>query len=73
MNDIILNWKKIARGLPRAGKAANDRAPTAEEIQKLVGYPDRRIKPIVCFNRFYSSQLKLAMNGHLNFFIQRAH
>jgi hypothetical protein len=47
MNDIILNWKKIARGLPRAGKAANDRAPTAEEIQKLVGYPDRRIKPIV--------------------------
>jgi hypothetical protein len=47
MNDIILNWKKIARGLPRAGKAANDRAPTIEEIQKLVEYPDRRIKPIV--------------------------
>jgi hypothetical protein len=47
MNDIILNWKKIARGLSRAGKAANDRAPTTEEIQKLVGYPDRRIKPIV--------------------------
>jgi hypothetical protein len=47
MNDIILNWKKIARGLPRAGKAANDRAPTIEEIQKLVEYPDRRIKPII--------------------------
>ena len=44
MNDIILNWKKIARGLPRAGKAANDRAPTIEEIRKLVEYPDRRIK-----------------------------
>jgi hypothetical protein len=28
MNDIKLNWKKISRGLPRAGKAANDRAPT---------------------------------------------
>jgi hypothetical protein len=48
MNDIILNWKKIARGLPRAGRAANDRAPTIEEIQKLMEYPDRRIRPIVC-------------------------
>jgi hypothetical protein len=47
MNDILLNWKKIARGLPRAGKAANDRAPTIAEIRKLVEYPDRRIKPIV--------------------------
>jgi hypothetical protein len=47
MNDITLNWKKIARGLPLAGKAANDRAPTLTEIRKLVEYPDRRIKPIV--------------------------
>lgn len=47
MNDIVLNWKKIARGLPRAGKAANDRAPTIEEIRKLVEYPDRRIRAIV--------------------------
>src|SRR5919106_6234971 len=47
MNDITLNWKKIARGLPRAGKAANDRAPTIAEIKKLLGYPDRRIKSIV--------------------------
>jgi hypothetical protein len=46
MNDITLNWKKIARGLPRAGKAANDRAPTITEITKLMEYPDRRIKPI---------------------------
>jgi hypothetical protein len=26
MNDIILNWKKITRGLPRGREAANDRA-----------------------------------------------
>ena len=47
MNDLILNWKKITRGLPRGRQSANDRAPTMEEIQKLVEYPDRRIKPIV--------------------------
>jgi hypothetical protein len=47
MNDIVSNWKKIARGLPRAGKAANDRGPTIEEIRKLVEYPDRRIKAVV--------------------------
>ena len=47
MNDLTLKWKKIARGLPTGRKSANDRAPTLEEIQKLVEYPDRRIKPIV--------------------------
>ena len=47
MNDIILNWRKIAKGLPRARDAADDRAPTVEEIMKLIEYPDRRIKPIV--------------------------
>ena len=49
MNDVSasINWKKISRGLPRGKQAANDRAPTKEEIQKLVDYPDRRIKPIV--------------------------
>jgi hypothetical protein len=47
MNEITLNWKKIAKGLPRVRDAANDRAPTIQEIQKLVKYPDRRIKPIV--------------------------
>src|SRR5918999_2778169 len=47
MNDIVLNWKKISRGLPSGRRAANDRAPTLEEIQKLVEYPDRRIKPII--------------------------
>lgn len=43
----IINWKKIARGLPRARKFALDRIPSIEEIRKLCEYPDRRIKPIV--------------------------
>ena len=47
MNDLVLNWSKISRGLPAGRRAANDRAPTIEEIQKLLEYPDRRIKPIV--------------------------
>jgi hypothetical protein len=44
----IINWKMITRGLPKGRQAANDRAPTVEEIQRLIEYPDRRIKSIVC-------------------------
>jgi hypothetical protein len=45
--DLVIPWKKITRGLPRGRQAASDRAPTIEEILKLIEYPDRRIKPIV--------------------------
>jgi hypothetical protein len=47
MNDLLLNWKKISRGLPIGRRAANDRAPSIEEIRKLIDYPDRRLKAIV--------------------------
>ncbi len=47
ISDVKIPWKKIVRGLPRGRAAANDRAPTIEEIQRLVEFPDRRIKPIV--------------------------
>lgn len=47
MNDILISWKKITRGLPKGRKCADDRAPTIEEIRKIAEYPDRRIKPIV--------------------------
>jgi hypothetical protein len=47
MNDILISWKRITRGLPKGRKWADDRAPTIEEIRKIVEYPDRRIKPIV--------------------------
>jgi hypothetical protein len=47
MNDVSLNWKKISRGLPKAKNSSNDRAPTMEELRKLVEYPDRRINAIV--------------------------
>jgi hypothetical protein len=35
------------RGMPKGRRYANDRAPTLEEIRKVLGYPDRRIKPIL--------------------------
>jgi len=43
----LVNWKMITRGLPGGRQAANDRAPSIEEIQRIIEYPDRRIKPIV--------------------------
>ncbi len=46
-NDIRISWRKISRGILRGRQAANDRAPTKEEIQRLLEYADRRIKPIV--------------------------
>ena len=41
MNDIEISWRKITRGLPRGRKHAADRAPTANEILKLIEYPDQ--------------------------------
>ncbi|MGD1838020.1 MAG: hypothetical protein ACPKPY_08185, partial [Nitrososphaeraceae archaeon] len=49
MNEIenLIHWKKIKIGMPKVKEQANDRAPTMDEIQKLLEYPDLRIKPIV--------------------------
>jgi hypothetical protein len=49
MNDLTtLNWKRLSKALPKAKSySSNDRAPTIEEIRKLVEYPDRRLKPLV--------------------------
>ncbi len=47
ITDVTIPWKKISRGLPRSKRCADDRAPTIEEILKIIEYPDRRIKPIV--------------------------
>lgn len=45
--NIELSWKRITSGLGKVKRVANNRAPTLEEIQRLIQYPDRRIKPIV--------------------------
>jgi len=45
--DILIQWKKVTKGLPRGKRFSDDRAPTVDEIQKITEYPDRCIKPIV--------------------------
>ncbi len=49
MNEVenLVLWKKIKIGMPKVKEQADDRAPTLEEIKKLIEYPDIRIKPIV--------------------------
>jgi integrase len=42
-----IEWKNVTKAMPRAFTAADDRAPKLEEIQKLLEFPDRRIKPLV--------------------------
>jgi hypothetical protein len=47
VHEIELSWKKIKNIIPKGRRYANDRAPTKEEIQEIIEYPDRRIKPLV--------------------------
>jgi hypothetical protein len=67
VTDITVQWKKIARGLPRGKRYADDRAPTLDEICKIVEYPDRRIKPLVY--TMASSGVRIGAWDHLKWAI----
>ena len=58
VNDILINWKFLSRGMPKGKHASDDRAPTFEEIHQLLKYPDIRIKPIVLL--MISSGIRIA-------------
>ena len=63
VTDVMIPWKKITRGLPRVRRYADDRAPTIEEIRKIIEYPDRRIKAIVL--TMVSSGIRVGAWDHL--------
>ncbi len=46
MNDILLNWKKISRILPKARRYALDKTPTPEEIREILDASDIRGKQL---------------------------
>jgi hypothetical protein len=48
MNDLFVPWKKLTRGLPKGKNYADDRVPRLDELQKIIAYPDWRMKAIVC-------------------------
>ncbi|MGD1838535.1 MAG: hypothetical protein ACPKPY_10830 [Nitrososphaeraceae archaeon] len=43
MNNILVNWKLIEKGIPRGNQAAKDKPPTVEEIKKLLRASDPRV------------------------------
>ena len=70
MNDIEVKWKKITLGLPKEKKYAEDRAPTIEEIQKILEYPDRRIKVIILTMISCEMRLEHGMIFNINIYNQ---
>jgi hypothetical protein len=50
--------------LPRARRFADDRAPTLDEIRRIIDYPDRRIKPVVY--TMLSSSMRLETWNYLH-------
>ena len=63
------NWKFRYLGreslevCQEVGVIANDRVPTIDEIRRIIEYPDRRIKPIVC--TMVSSGIRLGAWNYL--------
>ncbi len=58
VNDILINWKFLSRGISKGKHASDDRAPTIEEINQLLKYRDIKIKPIVLL--MVSSGIRIA-------------
>lgn len=49
MNDIVLNWKKIWRLVPRSDMVASDKAYSRGQIKRMLDYCDLRARVIILF------------------------
>ncbi len=63
MSDINIKWKKIIEGFPKERKYADGRAHIIKEIQKLIEYPNRRMKAIITV--MVSSRIRLGSWDYL--------
>ncbi|MEM2921812.1 MAG: tyrosine-type recombinase/integrase [Candidatus Bathyarchaeia archaeon] len=65
MNDLesSISWSKLSKLMPRARKAGLDRAPTKEEIRKLLEYADVRMKGLILL--LASSGVRIGSIEHL--------
>ena len=65
MNDLetALNWDKLSKLMPKARKIGLDRAPTKEEIRKLLEYADVRLKTLILL--LCSSGIRIGSVEHL--------
>ena len=65
MNDLetALNWEKLSRLMPKARKIGLDRAPTKEEIRKLLEYADIRLRALILL--LCSSGIRIGSVEHL--------
>jgi integrase len=65
MNDLenSLGWEKISRLMPRARKIGLDRAPTKDEIRKLLEHADIRMRALILL--LSSSGIRIGSVEHL--------
>ncbi|NOJ29763.1 MAG: hypothetical protein DA328_06295 [Nitrososphaeraceae archaeon] len=47
MNNILINWKILSKGIHKGDRISSDRPPLMSEIQKLMEFSDTRTKTII--------------------------
>jgi hypothetical protein len=63
-NDVLLNWRKISKRIPKGKSYGNDRLPKVDEIKGILSYTDRRIKPVIL--TMVSSGIRVGAWDYLN-------